>query len=56
MNTNQLPSIINEYSEAAPMSDLTGACIHCTAGGTTCAKSHPTAAQWLALRRMGMGA
>jgi hypothetical protein len=49
MNTNQLASVWSDYSEAAPDSSLTGACIHCYDGGTTCAVSHPTAAQWIAL-------
>lgn len=49
MNTNQLSSVWSDYSEGAPMVDLTGACMHCWDAGTTCAKSHPTAAQWLTL-------
>jgi hypothetical protein len=56
MNTNQLPAVLNEYSEYAPMVDLNGACINCTASGTTCAKTHPTAAQWLALRKLVLAA
>lgn len=54
MNTNQLPAVLNEFSEAAPMVNLTGACINCLAQHTTCAQSHPTAAQWAAIRNLGL--
>jgi hypothetical protein len=49
MNTNQLASVWNDYSEAAPMVDLDGACIPCYDAGTVCSKVHPTASQWIAL-------
>ncbi len=52
MNTNQLTSVWNDYSEAAPMVDLDGACIHCTDARTTCAQAHPTATQWVALWKL----
>lgn len=54
MNTNQLPAVLNEYSEYAPMVDLTGACIHCTIRHTTCAVAHPTAAQLVAIKNLGL--
>lgn len=54
MNTNQLPSVLNEFSEYAPMVDLNGACINCLVQHTTCARKHPTAAQLFALRKMGL--
>ena len=52
MNTNQLPAVINEFSEYAPMVDLTAACLHCLIEHTTCAVKHPTAAQQAALRSL----
>ena len=56
MNTNQLPAVINEYSEYAPMVDLTGACIHCLTQHTTCAATHPTWGQTIALRKLELAA